>query len=620
MVMNDNDNDHTPPQEFNVSTHVEKLRDILEKGACEREVSTKMEKVQKFVNWGDFLDVLFLLGSDNPNTNTNSGIDFDYKYSYKYNSFGSSSATETETNMTRLNQVQVVQVLHSPLTRNVQVYMDESDQFHREYTTHNDTILQMALRRSPPNNVLDFFSEVSESYRRSRRLFELINTITIEDEEWIDVDGTLKEIEKEQQMKIQSMMEDTHTNTDTDTDADHEQRRLKAQAFMKEICEIRHSWREDTLLSVATRRDPPLHIIQKLLSYAPETIHFRDTPRYDWMPFVYSLAYNAIPDVVEALIPNGEIRVETNVLIEKDVYDLTPLHWSLYYGAPVAVVKTLVDADISDGKKSLHVRNNKGEKPFEKAITASTDMAIVKELLPPGENIDDIEKAMVRSVIGLQSKVSDTKEYTVSPRTYQSLAEAIAKKPNLQRMLRYKSSESVATAIMVSECYVNIMFLVAFHNLSKAYLLQQQQLEGVEAGQEGAFFRTNVLLDEERVSFILLCIALGYTIFREVHQMINTGLAYITSPWNWFDVLFIVLSTFSLCVMLQLGGEGVGVNSSASENGLFTFDDAGRIRQLILVTSAIAWANLLFFIRSIFLPFAVFVSGLIGVVSKNACC
>ncbi len=605
MMTNDNDNDDTPPQEFNFSTHVEKLKDILEKGS-ERDVSTKMEKVQKFVNWGDFLDVLItLLGSDN--TNINSGVDFDYKYNHKYNTFG--SATETDTNMTRLNQVQVVQVLHSPLTRNVQVYIDKSDQFHREYTTHNDTILQMALRRSPPNNVLDFFSEVSESYRCSKRLFELINTIHLEDKFWIDVDATLKEIEKEQQMKIKSMVEDTNTDADadTDTDADHEQqRRLKAQAFMKEICEIRHSWREDTLLSVATRRDPPLHIIQKLLSYAPETIHFCDTPRYDWMPFQYSIAYNGKPEVVEALIPNDEIRAETNVLIEKDVYNLTPLLWSLYYGAPVAVVKTLVDADISDGKKSLHVRNNKGEKPFENAITASTDMAIVEILLPPNEKIQDIEAAMLRSVLGLRSMVSDIKEeYTVSREIYHSLAEVIARRPNLQMMLQYMSCESLPTAIMVSECYAKIMFIVAFHNLSKAYLLQQQELEEIEAEQEGPFFRSNVLLDEERVSFILLCIALVYTIFRELHQMKCIGLAYVTSPWNWFDLLFIVLS---LCTLLQLGGAN-----------LFTFDTGTR-RELILITSAVAWANLLFFIRSIFLPFAVFVSGLIGVVSKNACC
>ena len=489
---------------FDCSEHIKNLKDILETGASDRDVSTKMEKVQKSVKWDSFMDIFGSIDGSK-----------DYCYNDIADNNGSdrtSVRSKTNTRNLRLNKV-----LHSPMIRNVQVYKDNSETEHRDYTTHNDTILQMALRRSPPKNVLDFFSEVSESYRRSRHLFELIDTITLEDEEWIDIEATLKKIEKEQ--------------------GDEK----KFKALMKEICEIRHSWREDTLVSIATRRDPPLYIIKKLLSYAPETIHFRDTPRYDWMPFVYSLAYNAIPDVVKVLIPNVEIRKETNVLISKDVYDLTPLQWSLYYGAPVAVVKTLVDADISEGKKSLHIRNSKEERPFEKAITASTDMAIVKELLPPDENIQDIEKAMVRSVIGLKSKVSNMKEYKVSPRTYQSLAEAIAKKHNLQRMLRYKSSESVATAIMVSECYAKIMFIVAFHNLSKAHLQQQQQLQEVEAEQEGVFFRANMLIDEERVSFILLCIALVYTIIREVHQMFNTGLAYVTSLWNWFDLLFIIL-------------------------------------------------------------------------------
>jgi len=114
-----------------------------------------------------------------------------------------------------------------------------------------------------------------------------------------------------------------------------------------------------------------------------------------------------------------------------------------------------------------------------------------------------------------------------------------------------------------------------------------------------------MLIEEELVSFVLLCIALAYTIFREVHQIINAGLTYVTSLWNWFDLLFIFLSIFSMSMMLHLVG---GASPS-------TFDEETN-REIILITSSIAWANLLFFIRSIFLPFAVFVSGLLGVFRK----
>jgi len=292
-----------------VKEHIEALQIILNI-ASERDVSLQMEACKQIVQWDDF------------------------KAYFRDIPIGRREA-----------------VLHTQFKREVQVYKDHSDIKHRKYMT-TDTILEMALRRTPTNNVLEMFVRSSKSYKLSKEIFDQMNTITLENEEWLD---------------IRFLFDDNPSL-------------LSNPPLLNQVCTIRHTWREDTFLSVAARRDPPVSMIKKLISYAPGAISMRDTPLYDWMPFVYALAYNAIPEVVEALIPPSETLETSSVLITKDVYNLTPLHWSLFYGTPAEAVKSLVDADAS--KESLLIEDAQGKKPFEVAISESPDMAIVEVLLP----------------------------------------------------------------------------------------------------------------------------------------------------------------------------------------------------------------------------------------------
>jgi len=437
-----------------------------------------------------------------------------------------------------IEQRNQLQVISEKFERDVQVYKDGSDALHSQYKC-DDSILLMATRRTPSKEVVKILSHISKEYRSSKEIFEVITNISIENEEWLEVHKKLDKI-----------------------DSDEE--------FMRKVCLVRHTWREDNLLSVTARRDAPLGIVKRLLKYAPETITVKDTPAYNWIPLVYSLAYNAIPEVIKELTPNHEFLSETGLLFNKDVYDLTPLHWALFYGATSEVIKHLVDADKSKPKKSLLVKNSKGKRPLDVAITETSEMKIIEAVLPEGNDLDTVEKTMVRSIASYDG------EYEVSARAYYSLAQTVEKKGDLQRVLIGKSLENIPTFMMISEFYMDIILIYTFEMLAKSYLLGHTKLS--TSGNEFYIF--------------LLMVGLLYNLVREVNQVVATGLSWIGSPWNWFDVSCIVL-TFSAAIdMLSQG-------------------DPEENRTLLLITVVLLWSKLLLFLRSTILPFAIFVNGLL---------
>jgi hypothetical protein len=477
-------------------------------------------------------------------------------------------------------------MLEQPIERTVQVKKDKDKENHRLYQIE-DTILQKALRRSPPPNVLKELEMISPTYRISKQIYDLINAMTMGDDEWTEIKRILYRLTVS---KIYGL-------TDAET---------------KNVFRIRHGWREDTLLMISARRDPPLKVVRELLKGCRESIAIVDTALYDWIPLIYAIAYGAKPDVTKAMIPLKEDfdslapLQEHNFLEEVDVYNRTPLHWTVFYDAPLATIIALKEKTPS---RALDTEDDLDMRPFELAISEGAAMEIVEALLPDSiPDFETVEMNIIRSFIYKKTKPSrrrtqkegadefedhnvrainkalekedefaDMKRYDASPKCIPYLAKQLAEKKSLQNLLIAKSCHTIPTFIMMLDFYACIMLLWSFRESSMHYL----------SGEEPSVSSLTWV-------HVLLFTA-SFMSFRELCQMCIGGMDWFLNLWNYFDV--------STCILTIWCGLKMLANDTGS-----------NFPTLVIWTTAFVWANALFFMRKTFLRFAIFVSGLISII------
>lgn len=477
-------------------------------------------------------------------------------------------------------------ILEHPIERTVYVKKDSSTADHRTYTIH-DTILLKALRRSPPEYVLHELAMISPSYRISKEIYNLILPMTMADDEWTDIKRILYRLNVSKSYGL--------------TDPQ-----------IKNVFRIRHGWREDTLLMISSRRDPPLKIVQELLKACRDSIAIVDTALYDWIPMIYAIAYGAKSEVTEAMIPTKDdfqslkALQEFNFLECVDVYNRTPLHWTVFYDATLETVNALKDLSPSH---ALDMRDNLNKRPFELAISEGTSMEIVEALLPGSiPDFETVEMNIVRSCIykkvrssntvagpalgnefkdhpslgtGIsqdeEDEFADMLRYDVSSKSIPYLAKQLAMKPNLQKILIAKSCQTVPTVVLMLDFYACILLILSFRECSTFYL-------EIEATPSSA-----------PIWLYVLALTVGYMSMREICQMYAGGLIWITSFWNYLDL--------SIIVVVAWCGLKMRVNDTGS-----------YFPTLVVYATALIWMNALVFLRSTFLRFAIFVNGLMTIV------
>jgi len=445
--------------------------------------------------------------------------------------------------------------------RTVKVYKDDSENFHREYVI-KDSILQQVLRRSPPDDILNKLTEISLIYSVSKSMYDIIDEIPLEDTDWNDVKRQYYYMRKKKQANGCALSEEE----------------------VQEVFLLRHGWREDTILMLSSRRRPPLRFVQHLLEECPESISLIDTPLYDWIPMIYAIAYNASPEVITALIPSSNQLRDFEYLTSLDVYDRTPLHWAVYYGASLESVIAITKAS---GDDALKRRDGKKNLVFETAIKEGASMDIVKVLIPPGIDFDTVERNIVRSCIwnddsrkdldGYEvvaendDEVNELKTYHVSAKNFPYLAKAIARKRQLQQVLRHKSCTTMATATIMLDFYSCVLLVYSFRVSTTHYLKVDDP--------------------DVPLSLFILLGTLIYMTVRELGQFYVSGIYWFTSIWNYFDILTVICG---FCTVYRMLNNNI----------------KGDFGDLVVGTTALVFLNALFFLRSTFLGFSVFISGM----------
>jgi len=170
----------------------------------------------------------------------------------------------------------------------------------------------------------------------------------------------------------------------------------------------------------------------------------------------------------------------------------------------------------------------------------------------------------------------DLKMYIVSTKNFSYLAKAIARKEGLQQVLRQKSCSTTATVTMMLDFYACVL-LVASFRMSTVHYLQLGPNEFNNAPLPDALYP--------------LMLTLTYMCLRELGQVYINGVYWFTSIWNYFDIITVICGYWTVARM---------VNN----------DFGGNFGALVVATTALVWINALFFLRSTFLQFSIFISGI----------
>ena len=357
-------------------------------------------------------------------------------------------------------------MVEQPIERGVQVKKIENKEGLRAYEIR-DSILQKALRRSPPPNVIEELIVLSPTYNLSKKLYDLISAVSLEDGDWTEIQKFLHRV----------TVRNEHGLTD---------------AEIENVFRLRHGWKEDTLLMITSRRNPPLKVVKDMLNIWRESIATVNTPLYDRIPMIYAFGHGAQPEVMKELIPTVDDLYlisplqENNFLEKFDVFNMTPIHWAILYGVSLEVINTLIERASSE---LLEQEDYNGMKLFEYAISQGASIEIVEALLPNSiPDIETIESNIIRSFLAKKKYSSvevsqngeiddfqdhntsavkraqekedecvDVKTYEVSKEWNLYLSKQIAKKKNLQNLLTKNSCQTFPMFIFMMDIYTSIM-------------------------------------------------------------------------------------------------------------------------------------------------------------------
>lgn len=409
---------------------------------------------------------------------------------------------------------------------------------------------------------------------------------------------------------------------------------------------------DTTALHVACRNMPPVDVVDIMLMAAPDMIFWADS--FGWLPLHYACANGADISVVKLLLGSypdstlttdkrgrtplhfalGNVEVPPTAALVKllagkngesakwpDENVMLPIHYACAYGATVEVLEVLIGAwedsmtkTDSKGRTPLHFAMGNADRPNSPNV-----IKLLLELLDSGgmdvldeenniplhllstkaqtvdeSNIDardNIEKCLE---IYLKSSEKTSIEFlTCIQNMPEWLRDVAVIHPTVQTMLNTKISSRFPTMILMLDFYFLAAVIGAFSMTS---------LQSIDR----RFNELNTTADSRSVSAALLSplyIGALYFLLREITQMISvrsqtTVLAYLFDPENMLNLSFVFLTIY-YSILMQTG-----------------MGDDVRFRTGAAFTLGICYLQVLAYLKSILIDFAVFVSGVVYVTTR----
>jgi len=418
----------------------------------------------------------------------------------------------------------------------------------------------------------------------------------------------------------------------------------------KEAVEIKGEF-DTTALHVACRNRPPVDVVDIMLMAAPDMIFWADS--FGWLPLHYACANGTEIDIVKLLLdvyPDSKLTTDkrgrtplhfalgnvenppTPPLVKllagktgesakwPDENAMLPIHYACAYGATVDVLTVLIHA----WEESMQKTDAKGRTPLHFAMgnadreNSPHVVKLLLELTPGCMDQIDAEKNLPLHLLSTKAasveeskfKERDTIQKCLDiflrakPKTSIEFLTGIQKMPEwlrdiavihptVQTMLNTKISSRFPTMILMLDFYFLAAVIAAFSITSRESL-------------ERRFNPLNETNSERAVSGKLLSplyIGAIYFLGREITQMISvrsqtTIIAYVLSPENMLNLAFVFLTMYYTILMHT----GLG--------------DDHRFRNGAAVTMGLCYLQVLAYLKSILIDFAVFVSGVTYVTAR----
>mmetsp|Transcript_3867 Transcript_3867/g.8515 ORF Transcript_3867/g.8515 Transcript_3867/m.8515 type:complete len:866 (-) Transcript_3867:203-2800(-) len=414
----------------------------------------------------------------------------------------------------------------------------------------------------------------------------------------------------------------------------------------KEAVELKGEF-DTTALHVACRNRPPVDVVDIMLMAAPDMIFWADS--FGWLPLHYACANGTDIGIVTLLLdayPDSKLTTDkrgrtplhfalgnvenppspalVKLLAGKsgesakwpDENDMLPIHYACAYGASVEVVTVLVHA----WEDSLQKTDAKGRTPLHFAMgnaDRENSPHVVKLLLdlnPSCMDQIDAEKLLPLHLLSTKAEsVEESKFQTrdtmhkcldiylmAKPRTSiefltgiqkmpEWLRDAAVIHPTVQTMLNTKISSRFPTMILMLDFYFLVAVIACF-SFTIIESLDRRANPNSPRPVSGAMLSP-------------LYIGALYFLGREITQMISvrtqtTIMAYLLSPENMLNLAFVFLTMY-YTILMQTGlGNDLSFRTGAS------------------ITMGICYLQVLAYLKSILIEFAVFVSGVTYVTTR----
>mmetsp|Transcript_50526 Transcript_50526/g.152217 ORF Transcript_50526/g.152217 Transcript_50526/m.152217 type:complete len:851 (-) Transcript_50526:98-2650(-) len=409
-----------------------------------------------------------------------------------------------------------------------------------------------------------------------------------------------------------------------------------------------------TPLHLACRNCPPVDVVDVLLSAAPDTVRWEDS--FGWLPLHYACANGASEDVLRILaeaFPDSRTATDrrgrtplhftlgntdrpaapaavvllasTGAAACSDENGMLPLHYACAYGASEEALHILTDGNVDSitatdrkGRTPLHFALGNADRPASPAVVRlllsqnrevvnATDkeggqlplhlLATRANTLNEGQKPerDNAEKCLL---LYLGAEPKPTADFLTALQALPDwLGERAVVHPIVQGLLNEKISQRFPTAVILLDFYF-LIIVIATYSVTVLEAINQRY-----SAPEGALPSEKALPNGFKL--IPLYIGAMYFLLREVVQMLSLlslGLfqTWLYDPTNWLDVAFIALVVvWSVLMQTGLGNDD-------------TFRTGTALSLLIL------WVNVLSFLKSMFIDFAVFVGGVLYVVQRLA--
>lgn len=401
-----------------------------------------------------------------------------------------------------------------------------------------------------------------------------------------------------------------------------------------------------TSLHLACRNCPPADVVDVLLSAAPTTVELTDS--FGWLPLHYACANGASEDVLRILaeaFPESKTATDRRgrtplhfalgntdrpatpsavVLLSStgaaacaDENGMLPLHYACAYGASEEALHVLTDGNVNSiiatdrkGRTPLHFALGNAERPASPAVVRlllSQNPDIVNSIDNEGSQLPlhllatrahalkpdqmaERENAQKCLDLYLNAEPKPTADFLTALQSLPDwLSDRAVVAPVVQSLLNEKISQRFPTAVILLDFYFLCAIIITFSVTTKEAIDRR-----FDDDRDDAVPGTRL---------ILLYIGALYFLVREVVQMLSLlslGLfqTWLYDPTNWLDVTFIFLVLFWTLRMHTGAG------------------DHERFRTAAALSLSILWINVLMFLKSMFIDFAVFVGGVLYVVQR----